>query len=195
MWKDQLTEDIKNNASKYLEDLINDENIIRVICSISEDSEKDEVISVVKKYGRERLIPYPKGETGQSGRLWLLVGTCNGRNVALTAGQSLDIIEEIIKKCINNMFGEEDTDARSYYSMLRSYDKLTYYEVDINGYLMKEFGEICSANGIVKIVFDMAKEYMAEAAVACYTNAEYWNCYYSGMDKRALFHLLFERKK
>ena len=47
---------------------------------------------------------------------------------------------------------------------------------------------------IVNVMFDMAKEYLAEAALAFYTNAEYWNYFGSGMDKRAFNYLSDEYK-
>jgi hypothetical protein len=60
-------------------------------------------------------------------------------------------------------------------------------------YLAEVFGNIKRAEGddnIVNMMFDISKEYLAEAAVAHYTGAKHWSFFNSGMDKRAYYRIL-----
>lgn len=187
MWKKIREKTNADKVNEYLNALLENEDIVRKICCVEGDCEIEPVNDAVGKYS-----PFEySASTKQAGRVWILVGRKKGESTALTVGQSLDIFSEI-KNIVYKMFNKTEKDfnsERSYYKMKENYDVLTFYEVEVNEYLEMTFGKLCECSGIVKVMFDMSKEYMAEAALAYHTYAPYWGFCNSGMDKRALFHL------
>ncbi|MDD7515308.1 hypothetical protein [Ruminococcus flavefaciens] len=193
-WKGLIPEDVKKNAQSYLDKLIQNSEILSEICCVSESL--DDAVRQVKEYSEKA-----DRNSKRYGRVWLLVGTAeNGRNICLTAGQHEEIKnDDIFKEIIGNIakMSVESADKRSYYSLRINYSPLTFYEADVDKYIETVLGKVHRADGnenIVNVMFDMAKEYLAEAALAFYTNAEYWNYFGSGMDKRAFNYLSDEYK-
>lgn len=187
MWGKEYTEDEIKEARKYLNELLGNSEIVREICSVEKGDKSEDVSNSINKY---KPFKY-NVSTEQSGRVWILVGTENGKSTALTVGQSLDIFGEINDIIKYKILGDDYNDGeRSYSKMADDYKILTFYEVEIDKYLEMTFGKLCKADGIVKVMFDMSKEYMAEAALAYHTYALHWRFYNSGMDKRALYHLI-----
>lgn len=150
-----------------------------------------------KEGGRKKLSE--EAHDKQSGKLWLLVGwstkdgSIDEKNpVSVTAGQSLDIFDELIKisgfmfpetedKKINNSKKE-----KQWRDIREKYVKLIFYEVSIDDYLE---AYVCiegqTIEALKETAFEIVKEYYAEAMLAYTTNAVEWNFYNSGMDKRS----------
>lgn len=197
-WKGLIPKEVKENAQAYLDILIQNSEILSEICCVSESLE--DAVRQVEEYSKN-ADRYMK----RYGRVWLLVGTVwNGaekRNICLTAGQHEEIKnDDIFKEIIGNIekMSVQSNDKRSYYSLRKNYSPLTFYEADVDRYIEAVTGELHRAEGsrnIVNEMFDMAKEYLAEAALAFYTNAEYWNYFGSGMDKRAFNYLVDDYKR
>lgn len=173
--------------------------VLSEICEISLESELDEVIKQIFNY--EKTDSYSQNEpsdcTSQSGRLWILVEIKNEDIFSLNVGQSLDIIKEISED-VRDMYNsqvQKNEQKKFYYTLRNEHDgNLIFYEIAIDNYLALMYGERCEISDITKVIYDIAKEYMAEATIAYSTGSLYWNYYNSGMDKRAYYHLL-DRKE
>ncbi len=67
-----------------------------------------------------------------------------------------------------------------YRSLFRQYQRLEFYVLNIDGYL-----DVSSTlTGNEKVIYNLAKDYYAEAKLAVESKAEYWNYYNSGLDAR-----------
>ena len=176
------------SASIHLDMLINEKKILTEICTIRKRQHLNSVRSQLEDY---KFIDVSENDRLQNGQLWLLTGRNENELKALNAGQSRDIRNEI-EYDVGIMYGSVSGKRVScpYKQLKKDYDELTFYEVDIDSYIKMLFGSICECDGIVKIMFEMSKEYMAEAAIAYRTAAEYWNFNRSGMDKKAYYRIL-----
>lgn len=67
-----------------------------------------------------------------------------------------------------------------YRYLFRRYAKLEFYILDIDRYLKPS----PTLRGNEKIIYDLAKDYYAEAKLAFDSKAKYWNYYNSGLDAR-----------
>ncbi len=179
------------SASQHLNDIIAKKNILKEICTIKKGEHLKSVMAQIGNYPFKSVKVNKQLQTGQ---LWLLTGR-NGDTVeALNAGQSLDIKSEI-EYDVEVMYGVLSGKKVScpYRKLKGEYKELTFFEVDIDEYLAEVFGNIKRAEGddnIVNMMFDISKEYLAEAAVAHYTGAKHWSFFNSGMDKRAYYRIL-----
>jgi len=168
--------------------------ILTQICNITYESQLDIVIKTIENYKVSESYQNnePSNCTSQAGRLWILLEENENNCRSLNVGQSLDIISEIILD-VKDMFNKEvqKNEQNNFYYSLRSNHtgNLVFYEVAIDKYLSLMYGERCELSGITKVIYDIGKEYMAEASVAYNTGAKYWQYYNSGLDKRAYFHL------
>lgn len=188
-----------DEALQNLKNLITSK-VLSEICEIPLERELDEIIKQIDNYKKTDSYSQnkPSDCTLQSGRLWILVEIKNENIFSLNVGQSLDIISEISKD-VMDMYDsqvQENGQNKFYYTLRSEHDgKLVFYEIAIDNYLALMYGESCEISDITKVIYDIAKEYMAEATIAYNTGAIYWNYYNSGMDKRAYYHLLDEKKK
>lgn len=188
-----------DKALQNLKNLITSE-LLSEICEIPPKGELDEIIEQIDNYKETDSYSQnkPSDCTLQSGRLWILVEIKNENIFSLNVGQSLDIIREIHEDVMDMYDSRVQKNGQNnfYYTLRSKHDgKLVFYEIAIDSYLALMYGESCELSGIMKVIYDMAKEYMAEAAIAYNTGAIYWNYYNSGMDKRAYYHLLDEKEK
>ena len=168
--------------------------ILTQICNITFESKQDIVIKTIENYKVSKSYQNntPSDCTSQAGRLWILVEEDGDIVSSLNVGQSLDIVSEIMAD-VNDMYNKEvqKNGQYNFYYSLRTKHKgnLVFYEVAIDKCLLLMFEERCELSGITKVIYDIAKEYMAEAAVAYNTGAKYWQYYNSGLDKRSYFYL------
>lgn len=78
-----------------------------------------------------------------------------------------------------------------YRFLFRKYERLEFYKLDIDGYL-----NVSSAlTGNEKVIYDLAKDYYAEAKLAVESEAKYWNYYNSGIDARTYKYLINHKEK
>jgi len=188
-----------DKALQNLKNLITSE-VLSEICEISIERELSEIIKQIHTYKKTDSYSQnkPSDCTVQSGRLWILVEIKNENIFSLNVGQSLDIISEIHED-VMDMYDnkvQENGQNNFYYTLRSEHDgKLVFYEIAIDNYLARMYGKSCEIWDITKVIYDMAKEYMAEATIAYSTGAIYWNYYNSGMDKRAYYHLLDDEEK
>lgn len=176
------------SAAKHLKELLSGTDILKEICTIRKGQRIATVNKQIEAYGFKAVDDNNRLQTGQ---LWLLTGRNGDAIKALNAGQSLDIRSEI-EYDVGVMYGSiSGKKVNCPYRKLReSYEELTFYEVDTDGYLERVFGSISDCDGIVRIMYEMSREYMAEALIAYKTGAEYWDFNRSGMDKRSYYRIL-----
>lgn len=137
-----------------------------------------------KKHENEDL------ENNQCGRVWFLVNENKKCSEVLQVAQALDqglgkgYFHEIICH-IEDMFGETENKYKNFSNNMQEGDCLVFYELVIDKYL-EEF----APNNYKQTIYEMAREYYAEASLAHFTQAREWGFYNSGMDKRAYFNIL-----
>lgn len=196
MGKKRTVEKINStDAEKNLDILL--EEMLSPICKVSYLDKDYEVIhNEIDNY--ENDIFYKENKpcdySSQAGRVWILVGYEGRKKVSLTVGQSLDIIDEI-KKIVYGMLNEDEQRKKYlfYKELFSIYKYVIFFEVPINQYILREYGDINYVDGIVQALFDMSKEYLVEASIAYNTGAVHWDFYNSGMDKRA--HIFIKDKE
>lgn len=188
-----------DDALQNLKNLITN-GVLSEICEISIERKLCEIIEQIYNYKKTDSYNQnkPSDCTLQSGRLGILVEIKSENIVSLNVGQSLDIINEIHKD-VMDMYDskvQENGQINFYYTLRSRHDgKLVFYEIAIDNYLALMYGESSEISDITKVIYDMAKEYMAEATIAYSTGALYWNYYNSGKDKREYYHLLDDEEK
>ena len=180
-------------SKEYLKNLVPS---LSTICIIDKQKKQCDVEKKIDSYKNtdSYIENKPSDCTYECGRLWLLVGENEADMSAITLGQSLNIFNEI-KTIVQDIYYIDDNVKKIlkdviYPVLKKDYARLIFYEVPIDNYLNTEFINICEMSGIAKIIYDMSKEYFAEARIAYKTGALYWNYFNSGMDKRAYFHNL-----
>lgn len=67
-----------------------------------------------------------------------------------------------------------------YRYLFKQYARLEFYILNIDGYLEPS----PTLSGNEKVIYDLAKDYYAEAKLAFDSKAKYWNYYNSGLDAR-----------
>ena len=77
-----------------------------------------------------------------------------------------------------------------YRKIHNEYKDLKFYEIDIDEYLQKD--DSIGLNSRNTMVYELAKDYLAEAKLAVEYNAVFWDYYNSGVGKRA--YLFFKKK-
>lgn len=174
---------------KNLNDLLGSD-ILKAVCKIKCENTLDEIIYRIDEYGKIENVDVEKSNNKQSGRVWILVGRENidSEAVSLQVGQSLDILKEI-KLDVREMFSENNEKRFFYKDLKEKYDCLEFYELPIDQYLEKY-----ACENIKEVIYEIAKEYYAEALVAYNTSSRNWGFYNSGMDKRAYFRILTDNK-
>ena len=194
---------------KYnLESLLNKKNdICFEICKITSDdlslgeAEKNEIKSnikdKVKKYAENSKKNAPKDKDSQSGRVWFLVKENKECSEALQVAQALDYMWSEKKYFRYGYFHEitshideifEETKGSKYKEFannIKKGDSLVFYELAIDRYL-EEF----APKNYKETIYEIAKDYYAEASLAHFTQAREWGYFSSGMDKRAYYNIL-----
>lgn len=192
--KQNKTIEKETNLNILLNYRDNDKNkICFEICRITsidlkKGSEKN-IIDRVIKYAETQKNTYPKNE--QCGRVWFLVNENKEYSEVLQVAQALDYqgikrgyFDEIICH-IKEMFGETEGKYKSFTNNIKEGTALVFYELAIDKYL-EEF----APENYKEIIYEIAREYYAEASLAYFTQAKEWGFYNSGMDKRAYFNIL-----
>jgi len=156
--------------------------ILEEICNISKSISLEDSLKEIGVYTNSKAFIDNKPSREGAGRVWILVSELNEINRVLTLGQSIDIIEEIKK--LTRACYEEYVRYTQYHEFYEQYKKLTFYEIKIDEYLKMMHNVSDIKDDIVKLIYDLGKEYFVEAEVAYTTSAKYWNYYNSGMDRR-----------
>lgn len=163
-------------------------NVLFSICRINKESVLSDVCGMLTNYENDCYYKenLPCEYSSQVGRVWILVGIIESEVTSITVGQSLEMISEI-RKIIQSIFSKEDQGEKAIYyrNLLSEFTYIEFYEVPIDTYIQREFGDIDNTSGIVKVMFDLSKEYLVEASIAYKTGARDWAFYNSGMDKRS----------
>lgn len=156
--------------------------ILNEICNISKCISLKDSLEEIDVYANSKTFIDNKPSREEAGRVWILVSELNEISRVLTLGQSIDIIKEI--KRLTRACYEEYLHYNQYHEFYEQYEKLTFYEIKIDEYLKMMHNVSDIKNDIVKLIYDLGKEYFVEAEVAYTTSAMYWNYYNSGMDRR-----------
>ncbi|MBD5478306.1 MAG: hypothetical protein HDR14_03290 [Lachnospiraceae bacterium] len=129
-------------------------------------------------------------QNNQCGRVWFLVNETKKCSEVLQVAQALNqglgkgYFHEIICH-IEEIFEETENKYKNFSNNMQEGDSLVFYELAIDKYL-EEF----APPNYKQIIYEMAREYYAEASLAHFTQAREWGFYNSGMDKRAYFNIL-----
>lgn len=176
------------NFEENLKEII-DSNFLKKICEITKDSLEENIITQIDNYIIDNRIDIHESNDKQSGRVWILVGWENEEPnpVSLQVGQSLNIFKEI-KRNVNSIF-DPNAKIKLYRELRKIYHYLVFYELSIDEYLRKYARE-----DLKELIYEIAKEYYAEALLAHNTYSRNWGFYNSGMDKRAYFTILNDYK-
>lgn len=156
--------------------------------NLNSKKSKKHIIDKIKHY----VETHENGDfkNDQCGRVWFLVNENKKCSEVLQVAQALDqgvrkgYFHEIIYH-IEEMFGETENKYKNFSNNMQEGDSLVFYELLIDNYL-EEF----APNNYKQIIYDMAREYYAEASLAHFTQAREWGFYNSGMDKRAYYNIL-----
>lgn len=195
----------KSIQKKYnLESLLNRKNdICFEICRITPDdlslgeSEKKKIKDKVTKYAEDSKKNAPKDKDSQSGRVWFLVKENKECSEVLQVAQALDYMRSERKYFKYGYFCEitshideifEETNGNKYKELannIKEGDSLVFYELAIDKYL-EEF----APKNYKETIYEIAKDYYAEASLAHFTQAREWGYFNSGMDKRAYYNIL-----
>lgn len=130
----------------------------------------------------------------QCGRVWFLVNENEKCSEVLQVAQTLDqglkkgYFHEIICH-VREMFGDTENKYKNFFNNMKEGDSLVFYELAIDKYL-EEF----APQNYKQIIYEIAREYYAEASLAHFTQAREWGFYNSGMDMRAYFNILHNVK-
>ena len=170
---EKVIERINVNSEENLREILN--NYSQLICKVERDKKTDICLKEIKDYSNSNFFEANNPKLSQAGRLWILVGIKESETIPLQVGQSIDILSEI----------SVDINKAPYQEYLKQYDEICFYEISIENYLKDKAPE-----NIQEIIYEMCKEYFAEALVAASTKALDWNFYKSGIDKRSLFYIL-----
>lgn len=193
------TVDKKHN----LESLLKKENdicfeICRVTsCDLNLEKKEREVkkATIKNKVKQYAEMSKNKDKNSQSGRVWFLVENKECSEV-LQVAQALDYnwsekkyfvkgyFNEIISH-IDEMFKEEGGKYKEFANNIRESGSLVFYELAIDRYL-EEFGP----EKYKDTIYEIARDYYAEASLAHFTQAKKWGYYGPGMDKRAYYNIL-----
>ncbi|MDE7200576.1 MAG: hypothetical protein K2O91_01420 [Lachnospiraceae bacterium] len=147
-----------------------------------------QIIDKVRKYAETHKKAYP--ENGQCGRIWFLVKENNKFLEISQVAQALDkglnngFFNEIICH-VKEMLGGTEGKYKSLFNNNEKENDLVFYELEIDKYLEK-FAPV----NYKQTIYELAREYYAEASLAHFTQASEWGFNNSGMDKRAYYHIL-----
>ncbi|AQL55444.1 hypothetical protein [Abyssicoccus albus] len=168
----------EEKGRKNYENLLKNK-LLDEICNIYKSISLKDSLKEINVYTNSKTYIDNKPSRDRSGRVWILVSEITR---VLTLGQSIDIIEEIKK--LTRACYEEYLHYNQYHEFYEQYEKLTFYEIKIDEYLKMMHNVSDIKNDIVKLIYDLGKEYFVEAEVAYTTSAMYWNYCNSGMDRR-----------
>lgn len=173
-------------AEKHIKYLL-DNSFLTKVCCIDDRSTMKSVNEQIDKYFENNTDKiYKEGNsTNQVGRLWILL--FNDME-SLNVGQSLYIQKEIMSD-VEDMLNKEVGLYHQIRQECKGKGKLTFYEVDIDKYMTIMFGVSNLLTGVKRAMYDMCKEYVAEATIAYRTASKYWRYLNCGMDKRAYFYI------
>lgn len=194
------------NVEDNINEVLNNTDVYKTICIISRDdlqnNREDKIINIVENY--YDTSHDEKSEKMQCGRVWFLIKKHRDeKKEFLQVGQAIDFewnntkgFFGEIKKHINEMFDKREYDSKERGYLYNNYakgllekshegDELIFCELYIEKYL-----ENYAPNGYKEDIYMMAREYYAEASLAYFTQAKDWKFYNSGMDKRAIYHIV-----
>ena len=168
------------NIKKYLE-----QGVFIQICWAGDMEYEQTIDTYFKNNINEQKL------TKQSGRTWILLNEYNGCLKAITIGQSQNIKNELLR-IISYMHSNDafEQKKKEYYRKLyKECRKIYFYEVDINAFVRKYCNDFVP-DITNNLLYEITKDYLAEALLAYYTAASDWDYSWGGMDKRFYFHLL-----
>ncbi len=180
------------------------DNIIEVIkepysipiCEITYDdyrgNQKERIIKSIDDYYSDHHCD--ESEDKQTGKVWMLVLFDSDEPLGVRqVAQALDknknngFFGEIYSH-VNDMF-EGDDKYKGYADSLTEGQKLVFYEINIDE-VLSNFAAFDYKNAI----YEIAREYMAEAFLAYFTQSEEWRYWNAGMDKKAYYRLVNDLK-
>lgn len=141
----------------------------------------------VSDYSKTHTKAYPTNK--QCGRVWFLVKENEKFLEILQVAQALDkglkggFFGEIIRH-INEMVNGTEGKYKDFLGTIQKDEALVFYELEIDKYL-----ERFAPKNYKQTIYEIAREYYAEASLAHFTRASGWGFYNSGMDMRALFNI------
>lgn len=175
-------EAINKNYDKLME-------YAKKICEIQKDDnikKEEDILKNLKKY-YENTHNKNSLKT-MTGRVWILTKESKPHKNVIQVAQALDrgynyrngFWHELKGHIIEMLENGKGGAYKDLYNALDKGEKLVFYEVDIDAYLIEY-----AMSDLKDIVFRAAKEYFAEALIAYSTGASKWGFYNSGMDMRA----------
>lgn len=114
------------------------------------------------------------------GRVWILFGVNSDQTKSpINVGQTTDLFGEISKIIWDIMIKQKGP----YYEEINNYDSFKFFELKPENIISSVWG---NENQLIKLAYDMVKDYYAEVLLAYVTSARNWNSSVSGVDKRFL---------
>ncbi len=191
----KLIVDSELNANENLKKVL-EEKYSEFICEVTyDDLQQGSKESIIKKIdGYYKTHHDHDSEKKQIGKVWALVRYNNGSPVRmLQVAQALDKKKNSgffseLRRNVTEMFeGDNSAKYRRYAKELTPGEELRFYEIKIDEFLLS-----ISSNlefDYKTAIYEITKDYMAEALLAHYAQVEEWEYWNSGMDKKAYYRL------
>ncbi len=167
-----------------------------LICEVAyidlQQGNKDSIIKRIDDYYNAHHDN--NSEKKQVGKVWALVRYNNDRPVRmLQVAQALDrnkyggFFNELYSNVTEMFEGKSSDKYRRYAKELNQDEKLIFFEIKIDEFL-KTFSSRMEFD-YEKAIYEITKDYMAEALLAHCAQVEEWEYWNSGMDKKAYYRL------